>query len=377
MPSIKKVLRRNRLINDLMNELSIIKIWKRNYSYRPIIKKWAAEAEVLLSERSKNKDCVFFVGIPTHMNMGDQAQKFCIEKWIKENYPQHQVIMIPTWPFYDSGFRAKLKDCVKPYDIFVIQSGYCTTSSHIDHYMHRYIVESYDNPVLIMPQTIMYNRKTDPPKTARIYAKHKKLLLLTRDNKSYHDAKIYFRHTEILNYPDIVTSLIGDSEFQTNAKRDGILICVRDDDEKKYSNAQISEIAKYFNGKGIYCDVSDTNSNLSLSDLNQRFESELNKLICYFGSHQVVITDRYHGTIFSMISNTPVIVLATLDHKVKTGTEWFKNIYDDAFYNADSIDEAISLAEKVLGERKEIRNSSYFKDEYYEKLKDRFERIAK
>jgi len=70
-----------------------------------------------------------------------------------------------------------------------------------------------------------------------------------------------------------------------------------------------------------------------------------------------------------MISNTPVIVIATKDHKVKTGTEWFKGIYDGAYYNAGNLDEALFLAEKILSENIVLNNAEYFKTNYYNKLK--------
>src|SRR5690606_39434039 len=35
--------------------------------------------------------------------------------------------------------------------------------------------------------------------------------------------------------------------------------------------------------------------------------------------HKLVITDRYHGTIFAIAANTPVIVLGSTDHKLSSG----------------------------------------------------------
>ncbi|WP_082026255.1 polysaccharide pyruvyl transferase family protein [Prevotella pectinovora] len=40
-----------------------------------------------------------------------------------------------------------------------------------------------------------------------------------------------------------------------------------------------------------------------------------------FAKYQVVITDRYHGTIFSQIVNTPVIVISSTDHKLRSGVK--------------------------------------------------------
>ena len=67
--------------------------------------------------------------------------------------------------------------------------------------------------------------------------------------------------------------------------------------------------------------------------------------------HFVTITDRYHGTIFSLCAGTPVIILKTTDHKVTTGADWFKGVYDDYVYVAKDLDDAYSLCQKVLAKK--------------------------
>ena len=69
-----------------------------------------------------------------------------------------------------------------------------------------------------------------------------------------------------------------------------------------------------------------------------------------------------------MITNTPVIVLATRDHKVKTGTEWFSGVYDGSYYSADNLEVAYETAIEVLKQNKTVHNEAYFKREYYDKL---------
>ena len=53
-----------------------------------------------------------------------------------------------------------------------------------------------------------------------------------------------------------------------------------------------------------------------------------------------------HG-VDSLVACTPVIVLRTTDHKVTTGGEWLKEIYNDHVYLADNLDNAYDIA-KVL-----------------------------
>ncbi len=59
---------------------------------------------------------------------------------------------------------------------------------------------------------------------------------------------------------------------------------------------------------------------------------------------KLIITDRYHGTILSLVAGTPVIVIKTTDHKVTTGAEWFRGVYDDYVYLAESLQQAYDIA---------------------------------
>ena len=42
-----------------------------------------------------NDKKVLYVGIPLHSNLGDQAQYYCIGKWLEKNYPEYKVIEMP------------------------------------------------------------------------------------------------------------------------------------------------------------------------------------------------------------------------------------------------------------------------------------------
>lgn len=92
-----------------------------------------------------------------------------------------------------------------------------------------------------------------------------------------------------------------------------------------------------------------------------------------YSHFQVTITDRYHGTIFSLCAGTPVIIIKTTDHKVTTGADWFKGIYDDYVYVAEDLDDACRLFYIVINKKMTNRLSPYFKVNYYDKLKNMFE----
>ena len=94
----------------------------------------------------------------------------------------------------------------------------------------------------------------------------------------------------------------------------------------------------------------------------------INQVLNKFSKYQVIITDRYHGTIFSQIANTPVVVLSSADHKLSSGVKWFPpKLFDRCVYFAPDLDKAYDLANMILEKRIEIKNNSYFKDNFYAK----------
>ena len=107
------------------------------------------------------------------------------------------------------------------------------------------------------------------------------------------------------------------------------------------------------------------------SDLERYVWAEIES----YSNYEVTITDRYHGTIFSLCAGTPVIILKTTDHKVTTGADWVKGVYDDYVYVAKDLDDAYSLCQKVLAKKLSYHILPYFKTKYYDGLKELFSKI--
>jgi exopolysaccharide biosynthesis predicted pyruvyltransferase EpsI len=86
--------------------------------------------------------------------------------------------------------------------------------------------------------------------------------------------------------------------------------------------------------------------------------------------HKLTVTDRYHGTIFSVIANTPVIVLGSTDHKLSSGVKWFSDkLFSKVIYFASSIDEAVKIAEKIYGTYDyDNKLPQYFNEKYWDKI---------
>lgn len=177
-----------------------------------------------------------------------------------------------------------------------------------------------------------------------------------------------FGNTRLLLFPDIVTSLIGTMTF--NGQRAGILLCARNDIESLYGKEELCRFLDRFD----CCrkEVTDTTICVTKEELKNDRDKLIMETIKYFSTFKVVITDRYHGTIFSAIAGTPVVVINSADHKLSSGVEWFpKEVFGDQIQFANELDDAYVIVDKVLHSDKIKYNCPpYFREKYWSKLKN-------
>lgn len=321
---------------------------------------------------------IFYLGITNHPNLGDMGQHYCIKKWIRENYPKAQLIMYEANPVVNnkSGFIKKLKSIYRPNDIILFQSGYCTQDlGGLHNLMHEMIAEELPNArILMLPQTIYFQKEENKVHTARVLDKASRMLFLARDMVSYRTAtEEMFKRIKVVAYPDIVTTLIGTLSF--NNSRDGVCLCTRNDGEKYYSDNELTDLNNKLISAGLKVNRKDTQSSASSSEIRNNLQQYIEKEIDSYSHYKVTITDRYHGTIFSLCAGTPVIIIKTNDHKVTTGADWFKGIYDDYVQVADSLEDAYAKCQDIIAKNLANKLDPYFKVQYYDKLKDIFESI--
>ncbi len=366
MVCIKKFVLNNKLLFNCI--YPFVKYSRQKQLYNSIKKKLKKSKKVI-----GNK--IFYLGIPVHANLGDLAQGMCIRNWIKKNYPGKTVIEIETNALVNTRFSVLdfLKEAYKKGDLIIFQSGYTTTDlgGYADE-MHRTVMESLPYAkMLMMPQTIYFREEENKKRTSKCYNSMSDLLFLARDRVSYNMALEMFPDIEIMLFPDIVTTMIGN--FSVNTKREGIMFCCRDDGEKLYSDEQIEELMQK-----CRClekvNKTDTTKRVNVAEIVKNAEKYIVNEIKEYSKYKLIITDRYHGTILSLAAGTPVIVIKTTDHKVITGTEWFKGVYDEYVYTANDLEEAYVMAEKVIKKKLDYNLTPYFGKNYYDKLKGYTER---
>lgn len=335
------------------------------------IKLYRQTKEVLCAARMRKR--VYYIGIPAHTNLGDLAQGVCIRNWLKKHYPDREVVEVETNALVNTCFSVKkyLKKAFQKDDIIVFQSGYTTTDlgGYADE-MHCAVIRLLPMAnILMMPQTIFFKREERKQNTSTVYNSARNMMFLARDRVSFKMAKAMFPDISVCLYPDIVTTLIGKFAFYND--REGILFCCRDDEEKYYLDSEINWLIKKCE-EFTKVEKTDTTKMVKHEDIVHQAEKYIMSEIERYSRYKVIITDRYHGTIFSLIAGTPVIIIKTTDHKVTTGAEWFKGIYDDYVYLADTLKDAYALAQNIVSQEITHKLEPFFEEEYYDKLPEKF-----
>lgn len=317
---------------------------------------------------------IYLLGIPTAANLGDMTQYLLILEWLRKNYPEYDVVDFPSRSilYRNCFFLDILEKKLKPEDYIFFQSGYDTHDlGGEEDLMHKMVIPRFPGQKMVMmPQTVYFRSKERERQSSEAYSRNKGMLFLARDNVSYQKALQMFPDLKVVLYPDIVTTLIGKYHF--SGERKGVLLCQRADGEKFYSRDDIEALKQHLQKKTVvgFADTTISTPNMFVRADVRKY---LNRMLQQFSRYQVIITDRYHGTIFSLAAGTPVIVIKTTDHKVTTGLDWFKGIYDDYIYLAENLKEAEEKAVQWLKNPPKEKIKPYFEKAYYEHLQQLIE----
>ena len=311
---------------------------------------------------------VWYFAVSRNSNMGDRAQWCYICDWLEGNYSDSEIVSITSYgfDFYEKKILKILKRLINEDDLIVFQSGYHFTGKSPNENVFYKIVKNFPNNKLVFfPQTFSFENEKLKIQTAKRFGIHDHILMLARDNVSFELAKELLPKADVRLFPDIVTTKIGLRHYGN--ERDGILMVVRDDAEQYYDRKDIEKCAEELRGI-THVDTVDTTIK-GAANTREEYNEYIENLIESYSHYKCIITDRFHGTIFSLAAGTPTIVIRTTDHKVTIGAEWFKPIYPEMIKTVDTLEEAVALAKDIVINDRVYEMKKYFKETYYDELK--------
>lgn len=267
-------------------------------------------------------------------NLGDQAQAAAIPIWMNKHFDM-PIIEIKSYEV--ESCLGLLKKKINRHDVVFLHSGGNFGDDWYETQLLRELIISSlrNNRIIQLPQTIYYsdteNGNIASTRSKAIINKHHSLLIFGRDFESTAIAKKLFSGISVFSRPDMVLSLqeaVENSLGKNLAKRSKvfkkILLIMRNDKEGVYGQDEKNSIAKMLSNAGYSTELWDTDVDDVFPD-QYKFES-LTKYLKFISEFDAVVTDRYHGLIFSVLVKRPCIVLKTHNHKLTSAFDWFDEV---------------------------------------------------
>lgn len=286
--------------------------------------------KIFIKRLFRRKRKIFLLGTPSHNNIGDHAIALGTRKFVLDNFPDFDYVEYDKINDYLSQRLTflKLKAGVSSKDIILFHGGGNLGNIYIsEENYRRAVVKSFkNNKIVVLSSSIFFCDDFDGhsqlKRTKTIYNKHKDLTLFLRDNDSFQKAKEYFNNCKLFLMPDMALYLNQVLDYTNVSRHDSIYLCLRNDCEKLYE-------AKALDGMFSACkniantEVGDNAFSVNVTSVNR--EEKVIEYLKYFSSHKLIVTDRFHGVIFSFITNTPCIALDNNNGKIKNSIFWFKD----------------------------------------------------
>lgn len=282
----------------------------------------------VVKRRHHDSGRIFLLNIPSHGNLGDHLISIAEQEFLRDHFPNMNVILVPSADLYYS-MRVSLLD-VQDKDILCVTGGGFMGSLYSEEQRFLSLVKRFPkNRIIFFPQTFYYeptHRGNEMIKIAEgIYSNHKSLYIMARDNNSYTlltERLMRQARDRVFLVPDFALYC----HLPQSQNREGVKWCLRNDAEINQNNAPIiNTLKKAINKLGLSETYTDTYVQRPIPLSNEAMEVQ--SMINIIAHSQLVITDRLHGMIYSIITDTPVIALDNLSHKVsQVYNLWLKDI---------------------------------------------------
>lgn len=317
----------------------------------------------------KNEKKILYLLSPEHGNLGDQAIAIAIRKYLEDTYKEKTIIEFSYKEY--TYIKDIISSITNNDDVIFLHGGGNLGNLYInEEILRRDVIGRFiNNMIVVMPQSISFtddeNGKYEMEQTKKIYNNHNNLYIVCREKKSYEKAQGLFENNNLIYSPDSVLYL--SDYYKESLDRKNVLFALRSDKEKVIDDSRIRRIKDIIRKEGLNIVYRDTIIKRNVTVRRRIFE--FNKILRSFGSSKLVITDRFHGVIFSYITRTPCIVFKSLDHKISEGIKWFENV--NYIYYAEDADENLEfLIKKFLNyDSSNVEKNNHLKDAFCEALR--------
>lgn len=300
----------------------------------------------------KNGQAEFLIfNSPIHGNIGDHAIIYAEYKLLEKL--NIKAFEIPTYEelyYFDYIKKHLNKDTI----ISITGGGFIGSQWIIEENLVNKVIRNFkEHKIIIFPSTFYFKDdeqgKKELEKSVQTIGEAKNIHIFAREGKTYEFVKNTYTKANVNLVPDIVLSL--ENVIFDNLERNGILLCLRKDVESVFSEAEKEKLINIISKYDKKIKKTDTVVDYYIRPGNR--EKEIEEKLKEFASSKMVITDRLHGMIFAVITNTPCLVMGNYNHKVKGVYEnWIKNKISNVIF-IDYINEIEKDFEKLINSKSE------------------------
>ena len=293
----------------------------------------------------KDSDAVLF-NSPLHGNLGDHAIALCENAFLSALN-----IKVLDFPWFYDNYESVARSTPEDKLILISGGGYLGDLWPEEEYKVRKIIKAFaGRKTIILPQTVSFDLSDQMAveffeESKNAYKMNPDLILFVREKISFDFVKERMPGIDIRLVPDMAML----TKYESNVKREGALVCLRDDKESSILPDDKELVLQTLRSKYSSVEPVDTviGNKLSKNSRAQAVKSMLDR----FAGSEIVITDRLHGMIFAAVTATPCVVINSISHKITGCYEWLKDL--GYIVIAENAGEISGLTDRLSGVKPE------------------------
>ena len=275
---------------------------------------------------------ILLLDTPEHENIGDHAIVLAQLQLLQEVCPQKPVLEVTAGQLEGSEEEfARLTPRGKT--VLIHGGGFLGCLWPQEELRFRALLKAFcGQRVVVFPQTVTFDLSTAEGRaflreSQAAYCAHPDLTVFVREENSLALMKTHFPGVKVHLVPDTVLQLDVKLPKKT---RDGVLLCLRSDLEKKLTDSDSAAIERMLENRKIQ--KTDTVAKRCIRP-KERQKAVADKLAEFAGA-KLVITDRLHGMVFAALTATPCVALGNCNGKVRGVYRWMEHL-DYVYYLDD------------------------------------------
>ena len=278
-------------------------------------------------KRNRHGKLVVLISTAYWGNVGDHAIVLGEKKIIKSAGKGRQIVELDSMQY--ALLKHSVKNLIKNDDIIIIDGGgnfgdvWPETQLAINDIIHSYS----QNKIIVFPESWYFTNSDNGrillANTVEVINDHPNIVIYARDSYSFSMMKKYMPSSDIRQSLDTVFFL----DFNLDdPKGSEIALVVRDDRESINTQFSKAKLENYFRDHGIsfYEIKNDCYHHIP----KRKRKQYVRNIVAQYKRAKLVITDRFHGMVLSILCRKPCVIIDNKTGKVRNSYNDIKKYID-------------------------------------------------